>query len=597
MMKLRFLSLRWKLLSGFVGLVLVIVLSLLYSLGQLVELRIRDDINQNFTEAGRIFERIQDIRFRQLRQTAILLADIPSLKAAISTSDTNTVNQKIREELRFLLDFDPLIPDSLIPESYFTNPDSAGLLMVSDNKGVPLGQLSSKKLPGFSIADRAGVREALNGEMPTQTYIWKENERYFNVISIPIWTGYNLIGSLTYGLPIRQLEAEQLSRDIGMDVIFYVDDKIVAETFRDVSSHDKNWLNKKFHDATYEVLSSKQASTSEMILDNENWLMYLAPMFQINDKTQGIKGYYGVAKSLTSALIPLKKLQLLIFGIGVFAIAASVFISIILTRRITRPIDQLVEGVQRVENQDFSQKVPITTHDEIGKLTSAFNQLIEGLQERLLMLKFVSEATLDAIKKDLTRIQPGGERRDVTVFFSDIRGFTAWSEKHTPEQVIDMLNNLLSFQAEIVKEMGGDVDKFVGDELVAVFQGSKKDQLAVQAAIRIQQRLPGVLSDEEGNLAVGIGINNGEVVMGAMGSENRMDYTVLGSTVNLGARLCSAAKKHQILISNEVYLNLERKIPTKELDSIKVKGIENEIQIYEIVWKEKSKERVIKLGN
>jgi len=287
----------------------------------------------------------------------------------------------------------------------------------------------------------------------------------------------------------------------------------------------------------------------------------------------------------------------LIFGIGVFAIVASVLISIILTRRITRPIDQLVEGVQRVENQDFGQKVPVTTHDEIGKLTIAFNQLIEGLQERLLMLKFVSEATLDAIKKDLTRIQPGGERRDVTVFFSDIRGFTAWSEKHTPEQVIDMLNNLLSFQAEIVKEMGGDVDKFVGDELVAVFQGSKKDQLAVQAAIRIQQRLPGVLSDEEGNLAVGIGINSGEVVMGAMGSENRMDYTVLGSTVNLGARLCSAAKKHQILISNEVYLNLERKIPAKELDSIKVKGIENEIQIYEIVWKEKSKERVIKLGN
>ena len=382
-----------------------------------------------------------------------------------------------------------------------------------------------------------------------------------------------------------------------MDVIFYVDDKIVAETFGNISADDKNGLNKKFHDATYEVLTSNQASTSEILLNSENWLIYLAPMFQLNDEVQGIKGYYGVAKSLTNALIPLKNLQILIFGIGVFAIVASVFISIILTRRITRPIDQLVEGVQRVENQDFGQKVPVTTHDEIGKLTIAFNQLIEGLQERLLMLKFVSEATLDAIKKDLTRIQPGGERRDVTVFFSDIRGFTAWSEKHTPEQVIDMLNNLLSFQAEIVKEMGGDVDKFVGDELVAVFQGSKKDQLAVQAAIRIQQRLPGVLSDEEGNLAVGIGINSGEVVMGAMGSENRIDYTVLGSTVNLGARLCSAAKKHQILISNEVYLNLERKIPAKELDSIKVKGIENEIQIYEIVWKEKSIERVIKLGN
>lgn len=98
-MSIQFNSLRWKLLSGFVGLVLVIVISLLISLGQLVENRIRTDIDQNFIEAGRVFERIQDIRFRQLRQTAILLADNPGLRAAINTGDTTTVNQKSEKKL------------------------------------------------------------------------------------------------------------------------------------------------------------------------------------------------------------------------------------------------------------------------------------------------------------------------------------------------------------------------------------------------------------------------------------------------------------------------------------------------------------------
>ncbi|MBO6523133.1 MAG: HAMP domain-containing protein [Balneolaceae bacterium] len=583
-MKSSFFSLRWKLLSGFVGLVLITVLSLLIGVGQLVENRIRDDIDANFQEAGRIFERIQDIRFRQLRQTAILLADIPSLKAAISTNDTVTVTQKIRDELRYLLDFDPVIPDSLIPESFFTNPDSSGLLLISDNQGKPLGQLSTHSLPQYSIADRAGVTEALNGYMPDQTYIWKENNRYFNVITVPIWAGFNLVGTLSYGLPIRQIETEQLSRDIGMEVIFYVDDRLIATSLNNLTDSDEDQLNKRVHEDTYEVLKSKSAQTSEISINEETWLVYLAPMFQLDDDLAGVKGYYAVAKSLNQALIPLQNLQLVIFGIGGLAILASVFISILFTKRITRPIDLLVQGVLRVEKEDFSEEVPITTKDEIGTLTSAFNHLVEGLRERLLMLKFVSEATLDAIQKNLSRIEPGGERRDITVFFSDIRGFTAWSEKHTPEEVIDMLNNLLSFQAELVQEFGGDVDKFVGDELVAVFQGPDKDQKAVQTAIRIQQQLPSMLNQEQSELAVGIGINSGEAVMGAMGSENRMDYTVLGNTVNLGARLCSAAGKHQILISKPVFLNLERKIPTKELEKIRVKGIQSLVQIYEVGW-------------
>lgn len=571
-------------MTGFVGVVLTTVLVLLFSASQILESRIRQDIDTNFREAGRVFERIQDIRFRQLRQTAILLADIPSLKAAISTGDTTTVNHVLREDLLFLLDFDPIIPDSLIPRQFYMNPDSAGLLIISDNEGRPIGQISSEPLPIYSITDRAGISSALQGEMPNQSYIWKEGQRYFNVITIPIWSGNQLEGTLSYGFPIRQLETEQLSTDIGLEVLYYVDNQLLASSFDDTSVSDKNILSKNIHTATFEVLKDGEATTTEVSLATESWLVYIAPMFEDHDSFHGIDGYYAVAKSLTKELEPLKNLQWTVFAIGVFAIAGAIVISIWITGRITKPIYLLLDGVERVEQEDFSEEVPIASRDEIGELTRAFNELVEGLRERLLMLKFVSEATLDAIKKNLSRIEPGGERRNITVLFSDIRGFTAWSENHTPEEVTDMLNNLLSYQADLVHKFGGDVDKFVGDELVAVFQGKDKEQQAVNAAVEIQRQLKLLLQKEQEELAVGVGINSGEVIMGAMGSENRMDFTVLGSAVNLGARLCSAAKKHQILISETVFLNLERKIPINELDKVMVKGIEKPVQIYEIEW-------------
>jgi adenylate cyclase len=107
---------------------------------------------------------------------------------------------------------------------------------------------------------------------------------------------------------------------------------------------------------------------------------------------------------------------------------------------------------------------------------------------------------------------------------------------------------------------------------------------------RIQQKLPLILKEGEAELAVGIGINSGEAVIGAMGSKDRMDYTVLGATVNLGARLCSSAAKNQILISNSVFLNLERKIQVTELEKIKVKGITDAVQIYGIDWESRVEE-------
>lgn len=580
----RYFSIRWKLLAAFIGMVLVIVMVMLYSIGSIVEKRTLENINTNFAEAGRVFERIQEVRFRQLRQSGILLSETPQLKAAVSTGDSTTINQLLRDDLRYLLDFDPIIPDSLIPDSFYDQPDSAGLLLITDNTGLPVGRMSTRPMPRYSIADRPGISAALRGLYPEQAFIWESDNRYFNVITVPIFLQDRLQGTLSYGFPMRRLETEQLSHDIGMDISYFVNNRIIASSFRGDEQSLHEYLGKQIHNASFEVNMTGSAAIQDFRYNDEDWLMYLAPM-HAGSGAGGIPGYYVVARSLTAELETLRSIQTLIFFLGIMGILGATLVSFWVTGRITKPVSMLVEGVQRVENQDFSREVPVTTNDELGKLTDAFNRLTRGIQERLMMLKFVSQATLDAVKNNLTQIDPGGERRDVAVFFSDIRGFTTWSEKKTPDEVIDMLNELFSFQADIIQQCGGDIDKFVGDELVAVFRGDDKEQKAVEAAVNIQKSMKDVVKNPE-QIAVGIGINSGEVVMGAMGSKNRMDYTVLGSNVNLGARLCSSAKGGQILISDMVYLRLERRISVNTLktDSIKLKGIEQPVRIHEVNW-------------
>jgi class 3 adenylate cyclase len=577
-------SIRNKLLIGFVGLAVLVVLIVLYGTSISVEKRIRSDVENNFQEAGRLFERIQEVRFRQLRQTAILLADVPSLKAAITTQDTATVTQKIQEELRYLLDVDPIIPDSLIPGSYFSSADSSGLLIVTDDRGHPLGQMSTGPLVTYSIAERPGVTQALQGAYPSQSYIWNKRGRYFNVTTVPIWLRDHLLGALSYGFPIRQREAEQLATDFNSEVSYFVDGQLLAGSFIDRDSTFITQLAEQIHAATYQVNQSGDAHIVDARVGNETWMIYVAPMQKGQNSTGDIHGYYAITQSLTQALIPLNRLQQLIILIGLGAVAIAIVLGVWLTTRFTKPIRLLINGIQRLEEGDYSQEVPVVSRDELGQLTETFNNLVHNLRERLMMLKFVSEATQDAIVTNTSDIKLGGQHKEVTVFFSDIRGFTRWSEKRPPKDVIDMLNTFLRFQTEIVQENNGDIDKFVGDELVAVFQGPDREEHAVSAAIQIQKKIQELLQTVEDEIAVGIGINTGEVVMGAMGSEQRMDYTVLGNNVNLGARLCSSALPHQILISKAVYDKLERRIAVNPLPSVSVKGIEKPVEVYEVDW-------------
>ncbi len=240
--------------------------------------------------------------------------------------------------------------------------------------------------------------------------------------------------------------------------------------------------------------------------------------------------------------------------IGALGLGAAVLAAFAFAQGLTRPILRIGDAARRVGQGDFATRIDIRRSDEIGDLANRMNAMIGELSERMELMKFVSRGTVTAIQAaGANPVARGGERRRAAVLFSDIRGYTAFSETVAPEIVVEALNLYLEAQTAIVEAHGGDVDKFVGDEVVALFLGEDMEARAVAAALEIQRAMPGLLERHpEWDLHVGIGVNAGEVVMGAIGARERMDFTVLGDTVNLASRLCDAAPADAVLASAAV---------------------------------------------
>jgi adenylate cyclase len=262
-------------------------------------------------------------------------------------------------------------------------------------------------------------------------------------------------------------------------------------------------------------------------------------------------------------------------------VTALLTAAIIAFLRITfiRKILRIGEAVGSVGKGDFKVRLEVKEMDELGALSQRINSMIEGLNERFRLTKFVSKSTLDHVRSD-EAIELGGERKRLTVLFSDIRGFTSFSENNDPEVVLAALNKVMNIQAEIIHEFEGDIDKFVGDELMAVFEGSGMELRAVKAAEKIRAEMLRVNKNGEVSAAVGIGINTGGMISGNMGSAQRIDRTVIGDAVNLGARLCSAAGRNTIVISESTYSAVRDRVEAAEHPPIKVKGKEMPVAIY-----------------
>jgi adenylate cyclase len=229
-------------------------------------------------------------------------------------------------------------------------------------------------------------------------------------------------------------------------------------------------------------------------------------------------------------------------------------------------------------------------------ITTAYRLVLEQNEKRYIrqtFSKFVTKSVVDELLRHPEKIKLGGEKKILTVLFSDVRGFTSLSEKLTPEQLVEHLNEYLQAMTEIVFKYEGTLDKYVGDELMA-FWGAPVPQeehalLACRAALEMMAVLRRMNQDWESigksPLDIGIGLNSGDMVVGNMGSNSRMDYTLMGDNVNLGARLEGTNKVYgtNIIISEFTYEMVKEKVIVRELDLIRVKGKQLPVTIYELV--------------
>jgi adenylate cyclase len=220
--------------------------------------------------------------------------------------------------------------------------------------------------------------------------------------------------------------------------------------------------------------------------------------------------------------------------------------------------------------------------DEIGELAASFNHMTEGLRERRDLQKFISSSTMERVRSNVGHELAAGQRLELTIFFSDMRGFTSLSENKQPEEVVTMLNTCLSIQAERVKRFSGDIDKYVGDCVVAIFSGDDMALNAIRCAIEIQKAVQAWNAANPGKdpLAIGVGIVTGEVVLGSIGSQDRQDFTVIGSNVNLCSRLCAKAAAHEVMLAESTYNRVRDLVAAERLEPMAVKGFSQPVEVY-----------------
>jgi len=373
----------------------------------------------------------------------------------------------------------------------------------------------------------------------------------------------------------------------GLDYAWVINrhGEIIAHTDLKRALARQNFISPK---ERKQILSLKASFVRETATHFE----YFHPIFETiktdREKSTIFLGVTGIGFSKDVLLTPLREAQKIVYTIALLVTMISILGVYFVTQRMVQQIHALSNGARQISEGNLDVKISVNTRDELGQLAQEFNNMTMQLKEKLHMQKFVSQMTRQMIKKNVVSNQrtTPSELNEVAVLFSDVRDFAAFSQRHKPETVVRVINIYLDLQARIVEENFGAVDKFMGDQIMGVFEGANKQFNLLKAAVTIQSEIERLNFErvKEGMeiLTVGIGINIGPAVLGNIGSKDRMDYTVVGDVVNLASRFCDVAKPGQIITSTGLYPLIKRYYPAVKLGYIPIKGRTEPVEICEI---------------
>lgn len=424
------------------------------------------------------------------------------------------------------------------------------------------------------------LQAALNKKMIyTKPYLDAATKEVVVTLSLPLYQNDKLFGVIAMDVPIKTITNKINQLKVGehsQAYLIHPDGTYITHADREhvLKSNIKDSEDAKYF-AEYSIQKNKCMvfkQTNYIIfcdIPKSNWdIVFHLPYYEINKPAQHMT---------------------LLFIIGIIITLSALSLTIgWLSGKLASPVLKLANGAKELAKGNYDLKMNVQSHDEIGYLTHSFNNMIDNLKDREFIKSTFGRYVSPEVAYDIlnNHVNMGGEEKQVTVLFSDIRGFTSLTEDLEPASVVSFLNDYFTLMDKCISDNGGYVNKFMGDGILAVFGAPKTLENSALSAVNSAISMIEVLSEFNKNrfssIKIGIGIHTGNVLVGNIGSQDRTEYTVIGDTVNLTSRMESLTKVYSlpILISDITAAALEEKFTLKRIDKVRVKGKKTAVEMF-----------------
>lgn len=534
------------------------MVSILFILQETTENRIKDNIIKKFESTREALRQLQELRDRYavdaINTLTVSNAQFRSVLSTASVSGHGLGIEEDDNENAVLKDTN-LRLNSLLP--FLSLYKKCDVIIVTNAEGILLFSKMSPKRFGDDLSylplfeelvlegDAVGIWDACTQRGRDFLFPARKKDAVCQVMAKPVVFRGEVHGVVICGSRIDDDILLRLKSISGVDLALYCTENVHASTLPPTRTQT----------LTSFIRSSDFGSKNtvhEFYFDKERFLSMRFPIIQNLPLEEG--GLI-VLKSLTQELEFMSRLRMTIFAVGGVILLIAVGFSFLLSRGITRPVKKLAMAARVIGMGQLDTKINIRTGDELEQLGDAFNDMAKGLKERDFIKstfeRYVSHTVAEEIIKNPDMVNLGGQKKTLTIFFTDIENFTNLSEILSPEEVVNHLNYYFRGMCTAILEYNGTINEFQGDAILAYWGAPivQEDHalLACQAALRCREFLSHL---EEKWVAEGLpprtyrfGINTGEVVVGNIGSPSHFKYSVVGEDVNLASRL-EGANKH-----------------------------------------------------
>jgi len=486
--------------------------------------------------------------------------------------------------------------DRLVTADFIALVDADSQQLLADTRRPDIEGITPEWLPLIRQA------EALDrqGEYPEAADVIVLDGLPYHLTVLPLLTP-DLVGWVILGFEVGATFTEEFKQSVSADVSVLVADAnghwhVSGSTLPEPLPGE---LAAAFADT---VNITDNAGYPLLQLDGADYVTLASAI-----SADGTSVQVALQRSLAAQLQPYDALSQRLFTIFALGIIVLLTALMLVSRNVTRPLQLLTRGARRISAGDFTASVEIDHRDEIGQLATAFNAMAKGLAEKERVRDLLGKVVSPEIANELMskQLELGGEEREITVFFTDIRGFTTLCEGRSPQQILALLNEYFSALTIVIEQHGGVVDKYIGDAVMALYGAPVVCRDAPERAIRTALAIRPALAALNQSFAqrglapisMGIGINTDSVVVGNMGSQSRLNYTAIGDGVNLASRLEGLAKRYGArVIVSESTATAAPAFLCLPLDLVRVKGKQAPVRILEpLIERDKASATLLKL--